>query len=340
MHVRQGIRRAVLAAALALAGPAAAWSNQGHMVTGAIAHDRLAVLAPGVIAAVEQLMPAHPDWPKFAAALAPYAGAARQRRLFELMARWPDDARGGPYDRSASHYWVRVLVSRADPVAVGPAVRRQVNGQAVEAFALHLATLRDVYAPPADRAMSLCWLIHLAGDIQQPLHTAQLVSGRFPQSDAGGAFGHVRLDPAPPSTLHEYWDNIIGGDNDDDANVEAQRQRLAALWPLRALPEHDGRADARAFRRWADESHLLAWRVAYDHGRFEAGVSAAAAVAISPAYRTASLYWGQRRLALSGYRIADALRLALPAVQVVPAGPAGPTGPIPRAAPSATSGSN
>lgn len=318
-----------LATGLLMSGPAAAWSNQGHMVTGAIAHDRLAQVAPEVIAAVEQLMLAHPQWPQFAAALAPYAGAARQRRLFELMARWPDDARGGPYDRAASHYWVRVLVSRADPIVVTAAVRRAQNGQAVEAYALHLATVRDVYAPPADRAMSLCWLIHLAGDIQQPLHTAQLVSGRFPQSDAGGAFGHVRLGTASPSTLHEYWDNIIGGDNDDDANVEAQRQRLPQLWSAGALPELDGRADGRAFRRWAGESHRLAWRIAYDRGRFEAGLSDASAVAISPAYRAASLDWGQRRLALSGYRIADALRLAVPAAA-----------PSPGAARSAPSGSN
>lgn len=332
---------AAIAVMLVAAAPAAAWSNQGHMITGAIAHDRLATTSPAVIAMVEAAMQAHPEWPRFKAALAPFGGAARTRRLFELMARWPDDARGGPYDRSASHYWVRLLVSRADPVTLPPAVRATTNGQAVEAYALHLATVRDAFAPPADRAMSLCWLMHLAGDIQQPLHAAQLASGRFPRSDAAGSFAFVRTAAAAPLGLHEYWDNVVGGDNDDDANVAAQSLRLPQLWPASALPELDGKASASAFRRWADESFRHAWQTAYDNGRFEGGTAPATAVTLSDGYQAARQTLGERRIALSGYRIADALQLAL--ATTPPAGAAvtaGSSAPSPHAAPSDRSGPN
>jgi hypothetical protein len=178
MKSRRSAKLVVISLALALAlistVPANAWSNQGHMITGAIAHDRLAKTSPALIASVEAIMQAHPEWPAFAAALAGYSGVARSRRLFELMARWPDDARGGPYDRAASHYWVRILVSRADPIPVPEILRDASLGQATEAYAVHFATVANFSAPPADRAMSLCWLMHLAGDLQQPLHAAQL----------------------------------------------------------------------------------------------------------------------------------------------------------------------
>lgn len=62
------------------------------MVTGAIADDDLAKTNPGLIAKIEAIMADHPDKARFDRALAGFSGKARTRRLFELMARWPDDA--------------------------------------------------------------------------------------------------------------------------------------------------------------------------------------------------------------------------------------------------------
>jgi hypothetical protein len=36
------------------------------------------------------------------------------------------------------------------------------------------------------KAIALAWLFHLVGDIQQPLHTAQLFTLDYPQGDRGG----------------------------------------------------------------------------------------------------------------------------------------------------------
>jgi hypothetical protein len=157
---------AVLAAAVALAPrPARAWSELGHMVTGAMAHDELARAHPAVLAEIVRLMAAHPDRARFEARLAGLGGAARTRMLLALMARWPDDARGGPFDRPEWHYAVRVVST------VGAVVRAEF-GEAPTAFAAQLALAARPDAPAAERAVALCWIMHLAGDIQQPLHTA------------------------------------------------------------------------------------------------------------------------------------------------------------------------
>jgi hypothetical protein len=183
------------------------------------------------------------------------------------------------------------------------------TGEADVAYRLNLATVLDTYAPAADRAVSLCWLFHLAGDIQQPLHAGHLLSARFPLSDRAGSADFVRPAGGGQSTsLHAYWDDVIGGDGDDDANVEAVRVRLERSWPRSALKELSGKADPDAFRIWADESFVLARSVAYKNGAFEGAVTPDAAQPVSPGYEASRRAIGERRVVLGGYRIADAVR--------------------------------
>lgn len=63
-----------IVAALAPSTTAFAWSNQGHMVTGAIAYDDLARTDPGLIATIEAIMANHPDKARFDRALAGFSG--------------------------------------------------------------------------------------------------------------------------------------------------------------------------------------------------------------------------------------------------------------------------
>ena len=305
--------RRFLAALLALtAAPASAWSYQGHYTTGAIAHDDLAAAQPKLVATIEQIMAAHPDKARFDKALGGLTGPARTRRLFELMASWPDDARDGPYDHPGWHYWLRLVPSTADPANVPPQYLKATTGQAADAYALMLATLHDAFAPAPERAIALCWVFHLAGDIQQPLHAGHLISGLFPMSDKAGGAAFVKRAPgAAAGDLHQFWDHAIDREGDDAEQAEARRVQLERALPRAALPELDGRADVDAFRRWADESLTLARTTAYVNGTFEGAISTEAAQSVSAAYLAESRRLGERRIALGGYRIADAVRFAL-----------------------------
>jgi hypothetical protein len=313
MNIKQRLACVLcITAALPPSTTALAWSNQGHMVTGAIAYDDLARTDPGLIAKIEAIMANHPDKARFDRALAGFSGEKRARRLFELMARWPDDARKGPYDHPGWHYWLRLVPSQADPAKVPPAMLAMSTGEAAEAYRLNLATVRDAYAPAADRAVSLCWLFHLAGDIQQPLHGGHLISGRFPLSDRAGESAFVRpAEGGAAINLHAYWDTAVGGDEDSDADVEAVRVRLDQAWPRSALGELTGKADAEAFRSWADESFGLARSVVYKGGTYQGAATAAAALPVPPGYAASLHTIGERRVALGGHRIADAVRAAL-----------------------------
>ena len=87
--------------------PALAWNDQGHMATGDIAYDALAAQHPEAVAAIVAIMRDHPDHALFEKRLAGLTGKARERRLFALMAVWPDDPRGSQYDRPEWHYAVK-----------------------------------------------------------------------------------------------------------------------------------------------------------------------------------------------------------------------------------------
>ncbi|MDB5467634.1 MAG: hypothetical protein JWQ46_2396, partial [Phenylobacterium sp.] len=185
------------------------------------------------------------------------------------------------------------------------------TGEAAEAYRLNLATVHDAYAPAAERAVALCWVFHLAGDIQQPLHAGHLISRRFPLSDQAGGKAFVRPQAeAEGVTLHQYWDDAIGGDADGDANVEAVRLRLEAAWPRSDLKELDGKAGPDAFHAWADESLELAQTVVYNGGTFEGATKAVSAEPPPLGYEAARRRVGERRVALGGHRIADAVRAA------------------------------
>jgi hypothetical protein len=73
---------------------------------------------------------------------------------------------------------------------------------------LHLfRNLANSNLPAKERAIMLGWIIHLVGDIHQPLHTSGRVTA-FPRESDGDAGGND-FELGPKLTLHSYWDNII-----------------------------------------------------------------------------------------------------------------------------------
>ena len=46
--------------------------------------------------------------------------------------------------------------------------------------------IRDASASDKDKAIAIAWIMHLAGDIHQPLHTSARVTDLEPKGDQGG----------------------------------------------------------------------------------------------------------------------------------------------------------
>jgi hypothetical protein len=292
----------LIAAVLVATAPAAAmaWSNQGHMATGAIAYDTLAANDPATIAMIVALMAQHPDRARFERSLAGLTGTERTRRLFEDMARWPDDIRGTPWSHPDWHYRARI-------VAGWTSVMTFSVGAANTAYADNLAILRDPRRPAADRAIALCWLFHIVGDMHEPLHAGHRMDWRFPFTDRLGTIAYVRTaKDAPPVAFHQLWDSAL----DRPGSERAGAEWIAKISGGIAAKATSGPGN---FDQWFSESRLLAARRAYVAETMQATRSPEAAPVLSPAYLTGMRQLAIVRLAQAGRRLGALMSAELPA---------------------------
>jgi hypothetical protein len=283
------------------------------MATGGAAYDALRRADPAAIAGIIAIMKAHPDSARFNRNLAGLVGDARERRLFELMARWPDDVRDSTsYDHPDWHYALKVVAP------IGNVLGFRV-GKAIDQFEAQLATARNVTAPAGERAIALCWLFHITGDMHEPLHAGHWWSFRFPKSDRAGTIAWVRAVPGDSAQeLHEYWDNAPNRlpENlfaNEATNAAEIATRIQSSWPVSALTpiapaDVAGSAAASRFGEWVAESTTLAKEVAYTGPALDAAAIKAEAPAMTPAYATKMRDIADKRLAEASWRLALLIR--------------------------------
>lgn len=171
-----------------------------------------------------------------------------------------------------------------------------------------------------NRAIRLCWLFHLIGDLHQPLHVGTLVDdARFPgpaHSDLGGNLVVIRTHiGAPPYKLHAFWDDRLGTDSHfpsvcDLTDLLTHDPRLAPQH-LGELQQHHG------FRSWAEESYQLAKNVTYRNGQlplakfddYDRRLIKADDVPVLPqGVEAEANRVARRRVAMAGYRLAEKLK--------------------------------
>lgn len=58
----------------------------------------------------------------------------------------------------------------------------------------------------AERALFARFLVHLTGDIHQPLHSSALFNRTYPAGDLGGNLLKVTLN-GEKKNFHQFWDN-------------------------------------------------------------------------------------------------------------------------------------
>jgi hypothetical protein len=90
---------------LLLTAPAQAWNKPTHQITAAISYDLLSKEPPDVAVKAVALLREHPEYATWANDLADIAEDQRDRWLFTMAARWPDDVRNNhKYHRGDWHY--------------------------------------------------------------------------------------------------------------------------------------------------------------------------------------------------------------------------------------------
>ena len=281
--------------------PAArAWNATGHMIVASLAYDQL---PPAQRARWAELLRAHPDFDKWQAAApkdAPDFDFGRY--LFMRASTWPDDIRktGSPWDHPLWHHIDYPLRAPDYPLAPPPAD----VPNALTAIAACEKTLADPTAPAVDRAASLGWLVHLIGDLQQPMHNGTVIDAAFPapEGDHNGLSVFVSV-AGNPITLHWLWD-CLPGDFVEYPKITARGTELAAKFPRAGLPELQRARDPLA---WSLEGRALAIEAPYQHGTLAVGTDPKTAPTLPPGYLAAARGLADRRVALGGYRLADVL---------------------------------
>ena len=59
----------------------------------------------------------------------------------------------------------------------------------------------------AERALFVRYLIHVVGDIHQPLHSAALYNSTFKNGDAGGNLLKIKMKNGTLMNFHSFWDS-------------------------------------------------------------------------------------------------------------------------------------
>src|SRR5258707_10786824 len=151
---------------------ALAWSSAGHQVIAAEAYRQL---SPALKSKVTEILKAHPDYEKWKESFtseSPNLDLATY--IFMRSSTWPDEIRrhGNQYDHPKWHYVDYPLKPPAFPIEPHPEPTDDIL------FGLQQCekTLADPKASAEERAVYLSWLIHLIGDLHQPLHCSSLVN--------------------------------------------------------------------------------------------------------------------------------------------------------------------
>jgi len=286
-------------------GSAVAWNDTGHQVVAIIAWDNMSEQTRKKVVATMRGAPSDARL----ASMFPSDGrplAVRQREFFVRASTWPDAIRGdATYDNPVWHYrdffW------------------KQENGQVVNLpdakpdpgeLLGQLLRLKGVVATtdPArarDRAVGVAWLLHLAGDIHQPLHCSARVTDQEPRGDAGG--NTFKLGTFPNSNdrdnLHRYWDGAVDKavprKTNEGTSVHLARAAAAAV---KAHPKASvaDRLKPGQFEEWCRESVAAAQVNAYP-------VELKREQNPPGAYRVRVSTVALERVALGGYRLAAML---------------------------------
>jgi hypothetical protein len=311
------MRKTVIVLVVAFAfnsAPAMAWNSRGHMTVAAVAWNHMTPAAKARASALLKLNPHYAKWTQGVAA------ADKDRVAFLEAATFPDEMKDDP---SA---YIRDGYTPTDPTAgdiTGYADKHMHRGwhfinlpfspdntplkepfgtNAVTQTRKALDILADASASDDAKSYSLTWMLHLVGDLHQPLHATNRFTQAIPGGDTGGnaqtACPDTRVTCGERDSLHGFWDGAVGN-----------RTTVASLKTLvNRLPAASS-ADLQVTdpQVWAEESLALAKCVVYqspvgdDKGPFKLPAS----------YRKAAGSLAEKRISLAGERLAILLNARL-----------------------------
>lgn len=234
---------------------------------------------------------------------------AKRLELFMIASTWADivrdrdfKARFKKYHHGTWHYLDNYWKEESGKIfAVDFEVAKE---NAVERLFAFDTLLRSDAKPNDEKAIALAWLLHIGGDIHQPLHCTSRVTETEKKGDQGGNLFLVSpKDAKEKVALHWYWDSIVGrniprinDDCDSDylpkiANKITKKHNLAKMSDSLKLGKYD---------EWQKEGYEFAIKEVYQNGLVRNEMP-------TDKYKKRAFVISQERIALAGYRLGQTL---------------------------------
>lgn len=245
---------------------------------GALGHQVIASLAEAMLT------------PKARAEVKSILGPAGGSATLASISTWADDIRMlRPETRPWHYVTIQISEARYDSAKADSA-------NIVKALKRQLAILAQPGADRYAREEALKWVVHLVGDLHQPLHAGE-------DHDKGGNLAKVRVNRRTHN-LHAVWDNVL---------LERLNLPLDSLGPMLARrlasdPAFVRRNAQGTVEAWTDETHSKAAACYQLRGkRMRKGI----AVQLDREYVNAATVTVLDQLRIGGVRLAHALNRAL-----------------------------
>jgi len=261
----------LLLLSLSISVPALAWDSTGHRLSAAVMLEYVDEETRDQLIAI---LSEHPRFREdFLAEIPRFVDRQNEDAMAEWLlgqaAYWPDIARGLPdterrrYNRPGWHYENGARMRGATEIqgnvyvdlaefpdiagANGDTITSEAMvGNVTTAIDYNVRLLLDNQTPPAQRAVALCWVLHLIGDIHQPLHAGALFSPiTFSDGDRGG--NGISIGE---SNLHSRWDRALAS-----GGVVAEKQII--LSGMTAAESTAQNLDELDWTIWLNESRNL-----------------------------------------------------------------------------------
>ena len=319
-------------AVLVMTNSAMAWDNRGHMMVAAIAYDQLTPATKARVARLLELneYPVNGDKSNVVeanGAKAAFMMAATAPDAIKSDSNFVDDGDNastaehpdlnvGFSDDLMHRYWHFADTAFFAPGAIGMLPKTPgVNAQ--ERIRLFRQTLAS-NAPDELKSYDLVWILHIVGDVHQPLHDVSRITSDKPDGDRGG--NDVKLCLVSTAScgakLHSFWDDAAGTGNsvkaaitaacalefpaDSDAMARAQCEQGTIVKPS-LRPEGSSISDETV---WVDEGVETAKAEAYKSPPIG---SSTGPFLVDQDYKDNAHRVAREKILLAGARLADLL---------------------------------
>jgi hypothetical protein len=263
--------------------PIFAWNENGHMLVAKIDYEKL---KPEAREKIDRLVGyLHQEYADI--------------NTFPQAAVWADKLRGQQLDVYTHwHYIDQPLVKDGG----NPDAHTIDSDNAMWAIDKIRSFVSNDKANPYERARFLAFLVHIVGDIHQPLHTVSLVTPKFPNGDRGGNDYFVSYR-GKRTNVHKIWDDGVGAfehsySADEEVGGVELKSRAAAIadrYPRAYFTERLAQSNVQD---WLKEGMTIASDSVY---------SAPENQPVSVDYTLKGSAIAEQQVAIAGYRLAEML---------------------------------